>query len=277
MNIAMLGSHGLCCRNGGPGAHPTVLSIFNPHSLREVIKDILMTNITAVSTSDFRYGSLLTIAKGARESIVQSTLLTAANACNVQILASACVRLSSDSGDMASIINSTDAASTFWESSRQARDLMQATAETAEKASLLVMECSELAAQQDMIGILDRLNTADNHVITPELRSAFAGAWKHARAVAGKSAEVVGSMKSLAVEFARSAGAVCPLAVRLLKMHARGPMISSDLVTASAQLSADTNKTFALLRTAIESTIAADAAVAESAAYSDWIRKVVRP
>lgn len=236
-----------------------------------------MVDITEVSARDFLHATLQTLSKGSRESAARSVHLTAVNARNVQTLANACLRLSSDGGTIANLVGGADAdgsLSTLSTLSVQAMDSMGAIAETAEKAAVLVMQCSMLAAGSDTVRALDGLNNAEGLVVAPDVQSAIAGAMAQSQATAGKSAEVVESIKWLAVAFPQGAESVRSLVLHLQKMRSQNRLMSSDLLAAAEGLETDTRMAFGLLQVAIESTLAADAAARDGEAIWGWITEV---
>lgn len=233
-----------------------------------------MVDTTPVSARDFLHATLQTLSKGARESAARSTRLAAVNAGNVQTLANACVRLSSRGGTIVDIVGGADAAGSLSTLSMQAMDSMRAIAETAENAAVLGMECTFLAAGLDTVAILDELNAADGLAIAPDNQSAFGKAMAQAKATAGKSAEVVESMKWLAAAFPHGAESVRSLVLHLQKMRSQNRLVSSDLLVAAEGLETDTRMAFGLLQIAIESTIAADAAARDGEAVWGWITEV---
>lgn len=233
-----------------------------------------MVDITEVSARDFLHATLQTLSKGSRESAARSVHLTAVNARNVQTLANACLRLSSDGGTIANLVGGADADGSLSTLSVQAMDSMGAIAETAEKAAVLVMQCSMLAAGSDTVRALDGLNNAEGLVVAPDVQSAIAGAMAQSQATAGKSAEVVESMKWLAVAFPQGAVSVRSLVLHLQKMRSHHRLMSSDLLAAAEGLETDTRMAFGLLQVAIESTIVADAAARDGEAIWGWIAEV---
>lgn len=233
-----------------------------------------MVDITEVSARDFLHATLQTLSKGGRESAARSVHLTAVNARNVETLANACVRLSSDGGTIANLVGGADADGSLSTLSMQAMDSMGAIAETAEKAAMLVMQCSMLAAGSHTVRALDGLNNAEGPVVAPDVQSAIASAMAQAQATAGKSAEVVESMKWLAVAFPQGAESVRSLVLHLQKMRSQNRLMSSDLLATVEGLETDTRMAFGLLQVAIESTLAADAAARDDEAIWGWIAEV---
>lgn len=123
-----------------------------------------------------------------------------------------------------------------------------------------------LAAGSDTVGALDGLNNAEGPVVAPDVQSAIASAMAQAQATAGKSADVVESMKWLAVAFPQGAESVRSLVLHLQKMRSQNRLMSFDLLAAAEGLEADTRMAFGLLQVAIESTLAADAAARDGEA-----------
>jgi hypothetical protein len=112
--------------------------------------------------------NLLASATQGDQYVKQSVSNTAVYAANVQIAATAIIRLASDIGNIWSLINAADYGSELYTQAKKTVDLINDTAYAAENTSQLAMEASMLAAEVSSSTVLDKAkstNTLINNLL----------------------------------------------------------------------------------------------------------------
>lgn len=105
--------------------------------------------------------NLLSSARNADQYLKQSVTNVSVCASNVQVAATAFVRLASDMGSIFSIISAADFDKDFYQLAKDVRDYINAAAYDAEMASQIAMESSALASEVSTSTVLDKAKSTN--------------------------------------------------------------------------------------------------------------------